>query len=176
MEDKSTCVRCASKRDRDKFYVSECGHFICEACYKNKIVPSTRQQPCHKDCPQLVSARNFTRRKYYSGSVHRLLFVRTHLLKKLNLTLENFGGDQRRYNDYLEFKEDLAWRYVNNHCIDEAKDMLRRFVEVHKDMIEENVARAEALRLERLREKKVIPPYPELIFPAALSCICLACE
>ncbi|EGD81428.1 hypothetical protein PTSG_02149 [Salpingoeca rosetta] len=149
------CPRCRTTRMRQpnlKLFVGTCGHSLCEVCL-NQVFHNTPSYPCIV-CRALRLRADYTPKLFEDGSVHRNVVIRKDKLKDLNLSLDDFQGNTRKYNDYLEMKEDIVYNLEHSIDVDQTRRTLARFVERHKDAIAANKRRLERERHRQLQLKR----------------------
>eukprot|EP01147_Barroeca_monosierra_P000273 gene273-3648_t len=138
------CPRCRTMRMQQQhmnLYMSVCGHTLCETCL-NHVFHNTPSYPCVV-CHVLRMRSDYVLKLFEDGSVHKSVVIRKKELKGLNLRLEDFHGNTRKYNDYLEMKEDIVYNLENNIDVNQTRRTLQLFVDRHKDAISANRNRAE---------------------------------
>lgn len=120
----------------------------------NHVFHNTPSYPCIV-CRALRLRADYAPKLFEDGEVHRSVVIRKEKLKDLNLSLDDFGGNVRKYNDYLEMKEDIVYNLEHNIDVKQTRQILARFIERHKDAVAANKRRIERERHRQLQQKRV---------------------
>ncbi|RKO96263.1 MAT1-domain-containing protein, partial [Caulochytrium protostelioides] len=93
-----------------KLLVSPCFHRMCEACINRIYTQGPAPCPtCQSDegKTNILRKSNFVLQTFDNLDVEKEVGLRRHLSAVFNKRLEDFDGDLRAYNDYLEHVEGL---------------------------------------------------------------------
>ena len=170
------CPRCRTTRMQRpslKLFVSTCGHALCEECL-NTVFHNTPAYPCAV-CRTRQNRVDYTRKLFEDSNVHRSVMLRKEKLKDLNLALSDFQGNIRKYNDYLELKEDIIYNLEHNIDLHATQRTLTRFIERHKEIITANKARMEREYRQQLERQRVSRASPTLSLSLSLRLCLSAC-
>eukprot|EP00055_Hartaetosiga_balthica_P013240 m.67101 g.67101 ORF g.67101 m.67101 type:complete len:314 (+) comp8203_c1_seq2:381-1322(+) len=144
------CSKCHISRAEDhdlSLFAGMCGHFLCKTCHGNEF--DGRPIAECLVCGEEHQKNSYVPRRFESGEVHRTVMIRKEVLKELNLSLEDFGSDERKFNDYLEFKEDVVYNLEFNIDVARTKSRVELFKKRHRDQINKNTSRTKREQMER---------------------------
>ncbi|ORX75163.1 MAT1-domain-containing protein [Anaeromyces robustus] len=102
------CPICKSQKYLNpnmKILVSPCFHKMCESCINQRY--SHGAAPCPV-CGTILRKTYFVHQTFEDLHVEKEVQIRKKFGKYFNKRLEDFGGNLRQYNDYLEEVEDLS--------------------------------------------------------------------
>eukprot|EP00051_Salpingoeca_urceolata_P013082 m.163538 g.163538 ORF g.163538 m.163538 type:complete len:320 (-) comp17692_c0_seq2:301-1260(-) len=134
------CPRCATSRytrQGMRLRSTPCGHEFCDNC-ERKLFAGKPSVDC-PTCKKTVYQKDLVDKKFDDGSVHTDVLVRHKELQCFNKTLADFDGDQRKYNDYLEMVEDLAYNLANGEDLVNTRAQIEKYKQANKMLIEHNV-------------------------------------
>lgn len=146
--DENVCALCkcaedaASNLTQQKLVVNnKCGHRFHQACVEKEFV-RRKAFPCPL-CQTQVKRAGLTEKTLDELEVSRDITVRKRISKIFNRSEEDFGGDLRAYNDYLEEKEDLIYDITSGSKeeVEGAQAKVRAYEEQYRNEITENAAK-----------------------------------
>eukprot|EP00056_Hartaetosiga_gracilis_P003663 m.65834 g.65834 ORF g.65834 m.65834 type:complete len:233 (+) comp11539_c4_seq2:8483-9181(+) len=144
------CSKCHISRAEDynlNLFAGLCGHFLCKTCYTSEF--DGRPSAECLICGEKRQRNSYVPKRFESGDVHRAIMIRLDMLKDLNLTIEDFDNNERRYNDYLEFREDVVYNLEFNIDTHRTEKRLELFRKRHRDQINKNISRMKRERMAR---------------------------
>ncbi|KAI9012836.1 CDK-activating kinase assembly factor MAT1-domain-containing protein [Gaertneriomyces semiglobifer] len=106
--DPDTCPVCKSDRYLNptmKLLVSPCFHKMCENCINRLFLQGPAPCPI---CKVTLRKSNFVAQTFEDLYVEKEVQIRKRVSRIYNKRLEDFKGNLRAYNDYLEEVEDIC--------------------------------------------------------------------
>ncbi|KAJ3107841.1 TFIIH/NER complex subunit [Phlyctochytrium planicorne] len=141
------CPVCQSDRYLNpslKLLVSPCYHKMCENCINRLFLAGPGPCPI---CKQTLRKSNFVAQTFEDLYVEKEVGRKedkpnlTNVKHGFNKRLEDFGGDLRAYNDYLEEVEELMFNLINDVDVQGTNERIEKFRQENKDLIAANLAR-----------------------------------
>ncbi|KAJ3195420.1 TFIIH/NER complex subunit [Irineochytrium annulatum] len=161
MQDKDeACPVCLQNRFFDpslKLLVSPCYHKMCETCINRLFLAGPAPCPI---CKQTLRKSNFSKQTFEDLYVEKEVQVRRKVSNTFNKRIEDFNGDLRKYNDYLEEVEEILFNLINNVDVQATDERIARFRQENKDLIAANKSKqmnedkAVSYRLRKEREER----------------------
>ncbi|KAI8809428.1 CDK-activating kinase assembly factor MAT1-domain-containing protein [Cladochytrium replicatum] len=136
-----TCPVCRSDRYLNKnlkLLVSPCFHKMCENCINRLFTIGPNPCPI---CKQTLKKSNFVEQTFEDLYVEKEVMVRKKVGKYFNKRLEDFNGDLRAYNDYLEEVEEIMFNLANDVDVNQTNERIQKFRQENKDIIAANVSK-----------------------------------
>eukprot|EP00039_Didymoeca_costata_P017442 m.323438 g.323438 ORF g.323438 m.323438 type:complete len:329 (-) comp16538_c1_seq40:1832-2818(-) len=144
-----------------KLLTSICGHDLCEDCHRTKFQHRGTVKCTYAGCGEELVKQHYQPKMFEAGLVQRSVYVRRHMLRSFNSTLETFKGNLAQYNDYLETVEDLAFNLTYNFhdpaIVAKCMNQIKTYEKVNERMIQANLqrqARELTEKQNRYREEK----------------------
>lgn len=148
-KDINTCPVCKSDRFLNpdlKLLVSPCFHKVCESCI-NRIF-TQGPAPCPL-CRNILRKQNFVLQTFEDLYVEKEVQLRKKIARTFNKRLDDFKGDQRAYNNYLEEVEGILFNLLNGIDVHATQEKISKYEKENKELIKANIQR-------QLIEDKVI--------------------
>ncbi|KAI8847052.1 CDK-activating kinase assembly factor MAT1-domain-containing protein [Chytridium lagenaria] len=136
-----SCPVCQSDRYLNpslKLLVSPCYHKMCENCINRLFLAGPGPCPV---CKQTLRKSNFVAQTFEDLYVEKEVQIRKRVGKYFNKRLEDFNGDLRKYNDYLEEVEEIMFNLINDVDVQATNERIERFRQENKDLIAANLAK-----------------------------------
>ncbi|KAH6570566.1 hypothetical protein BASA50_010827 [Batrachochytrium salamandrivorans] len=158
--DNERCPVCKSDKYLNptmRLLVSPCFHKMCESCINRLFLSGPSPCPI---CKVTLRKSNFVFQTFDDLYVEKEIQIRKKVGRYFNKRLEDFGGNLRVYNDYLEEVEEIMFNMINDVDVQQTQDRIERFRLENKDIIATNMSRqrteekAASLRLEREKREK----------------------
>ncbi|KAJ3316373.1 TFIIH/NER complex subunit [Blyttiomyces sp. JEL0837] len=149
------CPVCRADR-----YLNPALRLLVSPCY-HKILFLAGPAPC-PICKQTLRKSNFVAQTFEDLRVEKEVQIRKKVGKYLNKRLEDFGGDLRKFNDYLEEVEMIMFNLINDIDVQATNEKIEKFRQDNKELIASNMNKqrreddAISTRLKREREEKQI--------------------
>ncbi|CAM9913662.1 unnamed protein product, partial [Sphacelaria rigidula] len=146
--DENVCALCKGKEDaasnltQQKLVVNnKCGHRFHQHCVEKELV-RRKSFPCPL-CQTQVKRAGLTEKTLDELEVSRDITVRKRISKIFNRLEDDFAGDLKAYNDYLEQKEDLIYDMTcgTKEEMERAQAKVRAYEDAHRSEITENAAK-----------------------------------
>jgi len=159
--DNVVCPICKSQKYLNpnmKILVSPCFHKMCESCINRLYTHGAAPCPI---CKTILRKTYFVPQTFEDLYVEKEVQIRKKVGKYFNKRLEDFGGDLRQYNDYLEEVEELMFNLINNINVKETNEKIEKWRIENQALIAANIAKqmneekAIAYRLGKEKEEKI---------------------
>eukprot|EP00752_Nemacystus_decipiens_P007211 g6454.t1 len=150
MDDELVCALCKGSQDaasnitQQKLLVNnnnKCGHRFHQACVEKELL-RRKTFPC-PTCQVQVRRAGLTEKTLDELEVARDITVRKRITKIFNRAEEDFNGDLRAYNDYLETMEDIIYGLCSGDKkeAEQAQARVREYENGHRGEITKNAAK-----------------------------------
>ncbi|KAJ3415014.1 TFIIH/NER complex subunit [Chytridiales sp. JEL 0842] len=142
-----------------KLLVSPCYHKMCENCINRLFQAGPAGCPV---CKQTLRKSNFVAQTFEDLRVEKEVQIRKRIGKYFNKRLEDFDGDLRKYNDYLEEAETMIFNLINEVDVQSTNEKIEKFRQENNEIIAANIAKQMnedkivSYRLKKEREEKQI--------------------
>lgn len=155
------CPICKSQKYLNpnmKILVSPCFHKMCESCINRLYTHGAAPCPI---CKTILRKTYFVPQTFEDLYVEKEVQIRKKVEKIFNKRLEDFGGDLRQYNDFLEEVEELIFNLINNINVKETNEKIEKWRVDNQALIAANIAKqmneekAIAYRLGKEKEEKM---------------------
>ncbi|KAJ3207581.1 TFIIH/NER complex subunit [Dinochytrium kinnereticum] len=139
-----SCPVCQSDRYLNpslKLLVSPCYHKMCENCINRLFLAGPGPCPI---CKQTLRKSNFVAQTFEDLYVEKeCLGWSSHIFAQnsFNKRIEDFNGDLRKYNDYLEEVEEIMYNLINDVDVQATNERIERFRNENKELIASNLAK-----------------------------------
>ncbi|KAI8608325.1 CDK-activating kinase assembly factor MAT1-domain-containing protein [Chytriomyces sp. MP71] len=156
------CPVCKSTRYMKphlRLLVSLCYHKMCEDCINRLFLAGAAPCPI---CKTSLRKSNFVAQTFEDLRVEKEVHFRRKVGKFFNKRIEDFGGDEKAYDDYLEEVEDILFNLANDVDVQATTERVEKWRQENKTLITQNSARQQkedrviANRLKREQEEKLI--------------------
>ncbi|KAJ3117724.1 TFIIH/NER complex subunit [Phlyctochytrium bullatum] len=121
-----------------KLLVSPCYHKMCENCINRLFLAGPGPCPI---CKQTLRKSNFVAQTFEDLYVEKEVQIRKRIGKYFNKRLEDFAGNLKKYNDYLEEVEEIMFNLINDVDVQATNERIERFRQENKDIIAQNLAK-----------------------------------
>lgn len=92
-----------------KLLVSPCFHKFCESCVNRLYLSGPAPCPV---CKATLKKSNFVLQTFEDLVVEKEMQIRKRVTRSYNKRPQDFGGDLRAYNDYLEDLESIGTYFL----------------------------------------------------------------
>ncbi|KAL2917500.1 TFIIH/NER complex subunit [Polyrhizophydium stewartii] len=136
MTDNERCPICKSDR-----YLNPTLRLLvspCESCINRLFLSGPAPCPI---CRVTLRKSSFVNQTFDDLYVEKEIQVRRKYGRYFNKRLEDFGGNLRAYNDYLEEVEEIMFNLINDVDVEQTKERIDRFRDENKDIISANISR-----------------------------------
>ncbi|CAL9735648.1 RNA polymerase II transcription factor B subunit 3 [Monosporozyma servazzii] len=143
-ENKDMCPICKTDRYLSpdlKFLVNpECYHKICESCVDRIFSLGPAQCP-YKGCDKILRKNKFKTQIFDDVYVEKEVDIRKRVFNVFNKTIDDFNGDSKAFNKYLEDIEDIVYNLDHGIDVVKTEEKLRTYEELNKQLIQNNMER-----------------------------------
>ncbi|CAL9730991.1 RNA polymerase II transcription factor B subunit 3 [Monosporozyma unispora] len=143
-ENKDMCPICKTDRYLSpdlKFLVNpECYHKICESCVDRIFSLGPAQCP-YKGCDKILRKNKFKTQIFDDVNVEKEVDIRKRVFNVFNKTIDDFNGDSKAFNRYLEDIEDMVYNLDHGIDVQKTEEKLRTYEELNKQLIQSNMER-----------------------------------
>eukprot|EP00771_Trimastix_marina_P001596 gnl/Trimastix_PCT/2678.p1 GENE.gnl/Trimastix_PCT/2678~~gnl/Trimastix_PCT/2678.p1 ORF type:complete len:301 (-),score=89.08 gnl/Trimastix_PCT/2678:175-1077(-) len=122
-----------------KFKVALCGHRFCEACLNRMFY--LQQVTICPICNQTIRQAQLSSQTLDDPMMEKEMVIRRQLSKDFNLIEDDFEGNVRAYNDYLEEVEDIVFNLTSRTDLAATQERIARFRQEHTLQIARNRSR-----------------------------------
>ncbi|TPX63924.1 hypothetical protein SpCBS45565_g06243 [Spizellomyces sp. 'palustris'] len=148
-----------------KLLVSPCFHKMCETCINRLFLQGPAPCPI---CKVILRKSNFVAQTFEDLYVEKEVQIRKRIGRVsvyfglYNKRLEDFKGNLRAYNDYLEDVEEIMFNLINDVDVKETNERIKKYEQENKDLINANLQKqlieekAVHNRLDREKKEKQI--------------------
>lgn len=125
-----------------KFLVNpECYHKICESCVDRIFSLGPAQCP-YEGCDKILRKNKFKTQVFDDVNVEKEVDIRKRVFNVFNKTLDDFEGDLKAFNKYLEEVEDIVYNLDNGIDVANTEEKLRTYEDLNKQLIMANMKRS----------------------------------
>ncbi|KAI9209744.1 CDK-activating kinase assembly factor MAT1-domain-containing protein [Polychytrium aggregatum] len=121
-----------------KLLVSPCFHKMCETCIGRLFTAGAAPCPI---CGQNLRKSNFVAQTFEDLYVEREVGIRRKMGRCFNKRLEDFNGDLKNYNNYLEEVEEIMFNLINDVDVQQTNERIERYRQENKEEISANLAK-----------------------------------
>eukprot|EP00842_Homolaphlyctis_polyrhiza_P003714 jgi/Hompol1/4343/HPOL_003606-RA len=160
MDDMERCPVCKTDKYLNptlRLLVSPCFHKMCESCINRLFLSGPAPCPI---CKATLRKSNFVFQTFDDLLVEKEIQIRKKIGRYFNKRLEDFDGNLRAYNDYLEEVEEIMFNLIHDIDLQNTQERIDRYRIENKEIIEANMSRQRRedqynmQRLERERLEK----------------------
>ncbi|KAI8819725.1 CDK-activating kinase assembly factor MAT1-domain-containing protein [Fimicolochytrium jonesii] len=160
--DGDICPVCKSDRYLNphmKLLVSPCFHKMCETCINRLFLQGAAPCPI---CKAILKKQNFVAQTFEDLYVEKEVQIRKQIARIYNKRLEDFKGNLKAFNDYLEEVEEILFNLINEVDVKETRERVKKYEAENRDTISANIQkqiiedRTVQGRLEREKKEKII--------------------
>ncbi|CCD26282.1 TFIIH/NER complex subunit TFB3 NDAI_0H01080 [Naumovozyma dairenensis CBS 421] len=141
---KDMCPICKTDRYLSpdvKFLVNpECYHKICESCVDRIFSLGPAQCP-YKRCDKILRKNKFKTQIFDDVGVEKEVDIRKRVFGVFNKDLNDFDGDLKKFNEYLEHVEEIVYKLDHGIDVEETERQLKDYEELNKQLILSNIER-----------------------------------
>ncbi|KAI9103229.1 CDK-activating kinase assembly factor MAT1-domain-containing protein [Phlyctochytrium arcticum] len=157
-----TCPVCKSDRYLNptmKLLVSPCFHKMCETCINRIFLQGPAPCPI---CRAILRKSNFVAQTFEDLYVEKEVQIRKKISRIYNKRQEDFKGNLKGFNDYLEQVEEILFNLINEVNVKETNEKIKEYEQENKDIISANLQKhlieekVAHMRLEREQKEKII--------------------
>ncbi|KAJ8330670.1 TFIIH/NER complex subunit, variant 2 [Batrachochytrium dendrobatidis] len=133
--------------------------YRCESCINRLFLSGPAPCPI---CKVTLRKSNFVSQTFDDLYVEKEIQIRKKVGRYFNKRLEDFAGNLRLYNDYLEEVEEILFNMINDVDVQQTQERIERFRLENKEIIAANIAiqrseeRAAFLLLEKEKKEKLL--------------------
>ncbi|KAH3899476.1 probable RNA polymerase II transcription factor B subunit 3 [Saccharomycodes ludwigii] len=156
-EKREMCPICKTDRYLSpdmKFLVNpECYHKICESCVDRIFSLGPAQCP-YEGCDKILRRNKFKTQVFDDVDVEKEVDIRKRVFNVFNKTLEDFDGDENKYNAYLEEVEDIIYNLDNGIDLKATEEKVKTYEDLNRQLILANIERTKQdLKIYEKREQ-----------------------